>query len=63
MCQVWRCIVSITVVCGQPRPDAAGNMGKALAQVYRNPLWRQLDLILSTYAFNAASRDFLRGNI
>lgn len=25
-------------------------------------LWRQLSLVLSTYTFSAASRDFLRGN-
>lgn len=45
------------------RMDAAGHsMSRALPQICRNPLWRQLSLILSTYTFSAASRDFLRGN-
>ena len=49
--------VSITVVCGQPRSEAAGpSMGKAMPRACRNPLQRRLGLMLPTYAFGAASR-------
>lgn len=54
--------VSITVVCGQSRSEAAGpSMGKAMPRAGRNPLQRRLGLRLPTYAFGAASRRiFLR---
>lgn len=49
--------VSITVVCGQPRSEAAGpSMGKAMPRACRNPLQRRPVLMLPTYAFGAASR-------
>lgn len=47
----------LTVVCGQPRSEAAGpSMGKAMPRACRNPLQRRLGLGLPTYAFGAASR-------
>lgn len=49
--------VSVTVVCGQPRSEAAGpSMGKAMPRACRNPLQRRLSLMLPTFAFGAASR-------
>lgn len=36
--------------------------GQSPATEMQKSLWRQLSLILSTYAFSAASRDFLWGN-
>lgn len=51
--------VSVTVVCGQPRSEAAGpSMGKAMPQTCRNPLQRKLGLMLPTYAFSAKQENF-----